>query len=280
MNPNIKKLSQEELAAMSPKDFRLMVRQDLWGRDVRDSQYYCHGYTQHGVAILPVEYALEFLGFCLRNPRAFPVADVCEPGSPHPMFLAPEADVRTDCGWYNVYKDGVLVDEPTDIKKYWRDDMVAFFLGCINPTLQIMEDRHVNFRFMGAYTSNISLVPFGQFRCDNMVAVGILFKTSLDAVQAVQIATQLPASHGYPIHIGDPAEIGVDLMNPDIVNPFTADSPALPQQPGEVCMIWPGTVTHMNVIKTVKPPLAMVAKPAMTFVTDRRTQEFQFSFRS
>ena len=94
------------------------------------------------------------------------------------------------------------------------------------------------------------------------------------------VATQLLASHGYPIHIGDPTEVGVDLMNPDIVNPYTADSPPLPQQLGEICMIWPGTVTHMNVIKTVKSPLAMAAKPAKTFVTDHRAQEFQFSFRT
>jgi uncharacterized protein YcsI (UPF0317 family) len=271
------KSSLEELAAMNPKDFRQMVRQNQWDRDVRDCLYYCHGYTQHGVAVLPVDYAFEFLAFCLRNPRAFPVGDVCEAGSPHPSFLAPDADIRTDCGQYNVYQDGVLIDEPTDLKKYWRDDMVAFFLGCINPFVQVMRDRRVNFRFMGVFTSNIRCVPFGRFKCDNMIVVCLLFATSLDAVRAVQISTQLSVSHGYPIYIGDPAEVGVDLMHPDIINPYP-DSPPLPQQAGEVCMIWPGTVTHMNVIKAVKPPLAMTAKPAMTFVSDRRTEEFQFSF--
>ncbi len=279
MSPSTKKLSHEELALMSPKDFRLMVRQNLWDRDPIDCQYYCHGYTQHGVAIVPEDYALEFLGFCLRNPRAFPLADICEPGSPHPKFIAPDGDVRTDCGRYEVYKDGVLVDEPTDIKKYWRDDMVAFFLGCIMPTVQVMRDRHVNFRIMGGYTSNISCVPFGRFKCDNMTAVCLMFASSLDAVQAVEIATKLPASHGYPIHIGDPAEIGLDIMHPDKYNPYPSGSPP-PQKPGEVCMVWPGTVTHIEVMKTVKPPLALVAKPGMTFVTDRRTEEFQFSFRS
>ncbi len=278
MSPN--KLSHEELAAMSPKDFRLMVRQNLWGRDVADALYYCHGYTQHGVAILPADYALEFFGFCLRNPRAFPLADVCEPGLPHPTFLAPEADIRTDCGQYNVYKYGVLIDKPTDIKKYWRDDMVTFFLGCIDPTIQALRDRHVKFRVIGAYTSNISCVPFGRFKCDNTVDVTLLFASSLDAVQAIHIATQLPVSHGYPIHIGDPAEMGIDLMHPDIWNPHPVDCPPLPQQPGEICMSWPGSVTSMHAIQAVKPPLAITANPDGTFVSDRRTEEFQFSFRT
>jgi len=280
MSPNKGKLNHEELATMSPKDFRLMVRQNQWDRDVTDCQYYCQGYTQHGVTILPLEYAFEFFGFCLRNPRAFPVADVCEPGSPHPTFIAPDADVRTDCGQYNVYKDGMLIDEPTDIKKYWRDDMVTFILGCIQPFVGVLRGRRIKWRTMGAYTSNISCVPFGRFSCDKMVVVSLLFGTSLDAVQAIQIATQLPVTHGYPIHIGDPAEIGGDLMHPDVWNPYSIESPALPPQPDEICLTWPGSVTALNVIKATKPPLAMAVKPAMTFVSDRRTEEFQTSFRT
>ena len=29
-----------------------------------------------------------------------------------------------------VWENGVLKDEPTDVLKYWRDDLVAFLLGC------------------------------------------------------------------------------------------------------------------------------------------------------
>ncbi len=273
-----KQLSRDELALMSPRDFRQMVSQNRWDLDPAACQYYCQGYTQHGVVALPLDYAFEFLVFCLHNPRALPVADVCKLGSPHPSFLAPGADVRTDCGQYNVYKDGILIDEPTDVKKYWQNDMVAFFTGCIQPFVGVLRDRHVKWRTMGAYTSNIGGVPFGRFRCDNMIVVSLLFPTSLDAVRAIQIACQLPVAHGYPIHIGDPVEIGIDLMHPDIWNPYSADSPSLPQQPGEICITWPGAVTAMNVIKAAKPPLAIAAKPGMTFVSDHRTEEFQYSF--
>ena len=31
---------------------------------------------------------------------------------------------------YRIYKDGPLADEVTDITPFWRDDLVAFLLGC------------------------------------------------------------------------------------------------------------------------------------------------------
>jgi hypothetical protein len=44
--------------------------------------------------------------------------------------VAPGADLRTDIPRYRIYKDGVLADEITDATPYWRDDLVAFLLGC------------------------------------------------------------------------------------------------------------------------------------------------------
>jgi uncharacterized protein YcsI (UPF0317 family) len=31
---------------------------------------------------------------------------------------------------YRVWKNGELVDEPSDIKRWWRDDLVTFAIGC------------------------------------------------------------------------------------------------------------------------------------------------------
>jgi len=39
-------------------------------------------------------------------------------------------DVRTDAPRYKVFRDGVIVDEPTDLRDIWRDDLVAFAIGC------------------------------------------------------------------------------------------------------------------------------------------------------
>jgi len=278
MIPGTKKLSLDEMAAMTPKDFREMIRQRKWEPDETLTEYYCRGYTQHAVDIIPLDYAFEFLVFCLRNPRACYVDDICDAGSPHPPFLAPDADVRTDCHKYRVYKDGVVIDEPPDIMEYWRDDMVAFLLNCSMGFEGVLRDKHVEWRTMGAFTSNIRCVPAGRFRSDNMIVSTRLFPTSLDAVRAIQITSQLPVSHGYPIHIGDPAEIGIDLLHPDVWNPYPPDAPPLPQQPSEVCMSWACACTPENAIKAAKPPLAITHYPGRVFVSDRRTEEFHSSF--
>src|ERR1700716_1279894 len=49
---------------------------------------------------------------------------------PEPVGVAPGADPRTDLPRYRIYKDGVLADEVTDVRPFWRDDLVAFLLGC------------------------------------------------------------------------------------------------------------------------------------------------------
>ena len=273
-----KELSPEEMAKMTPQEFRGYIRRREWQPDEALTEYYCRGYTQHAVDIVPVDYALEFLIFCLRNPRACYVADVCDVGSPHPPLIAPDADVRTDCQGYRIFKNGEIVDEPDDVMKYWRDDMVAFLLNCSMGFEGVLRDKHVNWRTMGAYTSNIRCVPSGRFKNDNMSVSCRLFKTSLDAVRAIQITSQLSISHGYPVYIGDPAEIGVDIMKPDLWNPYPADNPPLPPQPNEICMTWGCGVTPQNAIKAAKPPLAITHYPGRMFVGDRRTEEFHPSF--
>ena len=88
------------------------------------------GYTQANLAILPKEYAFDFLLFCQRNRKPCPLIEVLEPGQTEPRASAPGADIRTDLPAYRVYRDGVLEAEVPDIAEYWRDDMVSFLLGC------------------------------------------------------------------------------------------------------------------------------------------------------
>ncbi len=90
----------------------------------------CQGYAQANLAILPRDDAFDFLLFCQRNPKPCPVLDVVEAGSYRPLVAAPEADLRTDIPLYRVYRHGELVDEPVDLLSHWRDDLVAFLLGC------------------------------------------------------------------------------------------------------------------------------------------------------
>ena len=87
-------------------------------------------FVQANLAVLPRDWAYDFLVFCQRNPRPCPLLEVTDVGSAEPVGVAPGADLRTDIPKYRIYKDGALADEVTDATPYWRDDLVAFLLGC------------------------------------------------------------------------------------------------------------------------------------------------------
>ncbi|KDC07160.1 hypothetical protein AZ19_2016, partial [Bordetella bronchiseptica E012] len=55
---------------------------------------------------------------------------VSEPGDPSLPELGLDIDIRTDVPRYRVWRDGKLVDEPLDVRGLWRDDLVAFLIGC------------------------------------------------------------------------------------------------------------------------------------------------------
>src|SRR5437763_15831820 len=87
------------------------------------------GYVQANLVVLPRDWAFDFLLFCQRNPKPCPLLDVTEPGDPEPKGVAPGADLRTDLPAYRVWRYGELVEEPTDVRTHWRDDLVGFVIG-------------------------------------------------------------------------------------------------------------------------------------------------------
>src|SRR5262249_54105003 len=88
------------------------------------------GFVQGNLAILPQALAKDFLQFCRRNPKPCPLIGVSAPGDPRIPELAEDLDIRTDLPRYRVWRNGALVEEPTDILKWWRDDLVTFAIGC------------------------------------------------------------------------------------------------------------------------------------------------------
>ena len=96
-------------------------------------------YAQANLVALPREYAYDFLLFCQRNPRPCPLLEVLDVGATEPA-CAPGADLRTDLPRYRVWRDGVLADEPTDVRAVWRDDLVAFLRARL---LGIVLDRRM-----------------------------------------------------------------------------------------------------------------------------------------
>ena len=74
--------------------FREKVRT---GKFTRPTNGVCPGFLQCNLVVLPQgPIAFDFLLFCQRNPKACPLIEVCDVGSPHPNGVAPGADLRTD----------------------------------------------------------------------------------------------------------------------------------------------------------------------------------------
>lgn len=231
------------------------------------------GFVQANLVVVPRELAFDFLLFCQRNPKPCPLIDVTEPGSPVPKLAAPDADLRTDVPCYRIYRDGQLVEEPHDIRQWWRDDLVAFLLGCSftfeSALLQAgIPLRHVE---MGCnvpmYKTNRACRPAGIFRGPMVVSMRPL--TPTQAVMAVQICSRFPRAHGAPIHFGDPEALGIrDLSRPDFGD-------AVEIRPGEVPVFWACGVTPQAVAMEAKPPFLITHKPGHMFLTDLHDWELE-----
>lgn len=191
-----------------------------------------------------------------------------EPGDPEPRFVAPGADLRTDLPRYRVWKNGELVAEPTDICEYWRDDLVAFVIGCSftfeNALLLAgIPIRHIE---MGCnvpmYRTNIQCQRAGRFHGPLVVSMRPLSPSQ--TIEATRICSRFPRAHGTPIHFGDPAVIGIrDIAKPDFGDPVEIRA-------GEQPVFWACGVTPQAALMQAKPPFAITHQPGCMFLTDLR----------
>jgi uncharacterized protein YcsI (UPF0317 family) len=229
------------------------------------------GYLQANLVIVPKSVAFDFLLFCQRNPKPCPLLEVLDAGSAEPRETAPGADLRTDLPRYRVFENGALVDEPTDIRAWWRDDFVAFLLGCSFSFEEAMQRaglpvRHVEEnRVVPMYRTNISCKSAGVFHGPLVVSMRPL--TPFQAIQASEITSRFPQAHGAPVHAGDPAAIGIAALDkPDYGAPVSIRA-------NEIPVFWACAVTPQAAIGNAKLPLAITHSPGHMFVTDRRADE-------
>ena len=252
-----------------PRDVRESIRSGTW-RGVTSGM--APGYVQANLAILPRELAFDFLLFCQRNPKPCPVLEVMEPGRMEPVLTAPGADIRTDIPGYRVYEDGRLVAEVDSLLSYWRDDLVSFLLGCSFSFETAMVDAGIPLRHqdngtnVAMYITNIATTPAGVFSGPMVVSMRPIKREQI--VRAVQVTSRFPATHGAPVHIGDPAAIGIsDLDNPDFGDPVEVRA-------GEEPVFWACGVTPQAVALNCKPSLMITHAPGRMFITDRRDADY------
>ncbi|HYI14397.1 MAG TPA: putative hydro-lyase [Thermomicrobiales bacterium] len=256
-------LAQQAIGRNDPATIRATIRAGEW---TAQTAGLAPGYTQANLVVLPRDLAYDFLLFAVRNPKPCPIIDVTDAGSPVPAQAAPNADLRTDLPRYRVYEHGELVEEPTDIRHRWRDDMVAFLLGCSFTFEHALVEAGIPLRHLECgdgvpmYVTNRACVPAGAFSGPLVVSMRPIREELV--ARATDISARYARAHGAPVHAGDPAALGItDLATPDWGDPTEI-------RPGEVPVFWACGVTPQAVALQSKPLLVITHSPGHMFVTD------------
>ena len=240
------------------------------GGNVAQTAGVAPGFVQGNLAILPEKFASAFHRFCQLNPKPCPIIGMSDIGDPRIPSLGLDLDIRTDLPRYRVWRDGEAVEEPTDIMAYWRDDLVAFVLGCsFSFEEALMADdlpiRHIELGVrVPMYRTNIACAAAGPFAGPMVVSMRPL--KPADAIRAVQITSRFPAVHGAPVHLGLPQSIGIA----DIAKPDYGD--AVPVHSDEIPVFWACGVTPQAVIAAAKVPFAITHAPGLMLVTDLKNK--------
>lgn len=238
-----------------------------------DTSALAPGYVQANLAILPSRHADDFRLFCERNPKPCPLLGVGAAGDPSLPALGEDIDIRRDVPGYRVWRDGEHERDVDDLAALWQDDWVTFAIGCSFsfeqallahgvPVRNIEQDRNVSM-----FVTSIPTEPAGPFGGPLVVTMRPMPPWQVD--QAVQVTARFPRVHGAPVHIGDPARIGIrDLARPDFGD-------AVEVRPGEVPVFWACGVTPQMAIRQARLPLCVTHVPGHMLVTDRLNSEFE-----
>lgn len=226
---------------------------------------WCPGYAQANLVVLPRDWAWDMLLFAQRNPAPCPVLEVTDTGATR-TSLAPGADLRTDLPRYRVWRDGELVDEPTDVTELWRDDLVSFLIGCSFSFETLLRSAGVPLRHqeqgrnVSMYATNVE--TRSAERISGPLVVSMRPIPGQWVPTAVRATARMPAVHGAPVHVGAPDALGiVDLADPDYGD-------AVEASPGDVPVFWACGVTPQAALMRSRPPFAITHAPGHMLITD------------
>jgi len=241
-------------------------------QQVRDGQFrmptagYCGDFAQANLVILPASYANDFLRFCQRNAKACPLLGFGDPGRWDIPALGKNIDLRSDVPGYYVYREGEMVEERNSLGSLWQDDFVAFAIGCSFSFEQMLIEAGIPLRHVAQeknvamYRTNIQNESAGPFGANMVVSMRPM--KAQDAIRAIQITSRFPNIHGAPIHLGDPALIGIaEIARPDYGDPIEILSDEMP-------VFWACGVTPQEAIRKARLPLVVTHKPGHMLVTD------------
>ncbi len=256
--------SSAELANATAGEVRAQIRAGRW---TQPTAGLARGFVQTNLVILPADWASEFAGFCRLNARPCPLVEQTAVGSFEPQHTATGANLCTDVPRYRVFREGVPeAVEPTDVAHLWRDDFVGFLLGCsftFENALQAagLPVRHIDEgRNVPMYRTALPCKPAGRFAGDLVVSMRPFAPEHVE--RAIEITSRFPTMHGAPVHVGDPAALGIhDIQRPDFGEAVTI-------RDGEVPVFWACGVTPQVALLSARPPIAITHSPGCMFITD------------
>ena len=154
----------------------------------------------------------------------------------------------------------------TDATPFWRDDLVAFLLGCsftfewalLEAGIKLWHVEHG--KNVAMWRTSVECRPAGAFHGPMVVSMRPIPSSQLS--KAVTASARFPNAHGAPVHIGDPAALGIK----DIGKPDWGDAQHF--NPGDVPVFWACGVTPQAVALASKPSFMLTHSPGHMFITD------------
>lgn len=121
---------------------------------------------------------------------------------------------------------GVITETPGDLTAYTWDDLVSFYVGCsfgfegklvqAGIPLKNITEKHGDGASM--FETNLHCISVGPFASPLIVSMRAIPKDLVE--KTIIITAAFEGLHGAPIHIGDPAVIGIDdLYNTEFGEP-------------------------------------------------------------
>lgn len=255
-------------AESSPAQARSAIRGGRWRTTTSGL---CAGYVQANLVVLPGALAADFADFCRANTQPLPLLEVTTPGAPDRLAVAQGADLRTDLPRYRIYRNGVSESDMDSVESLWDNDFVGFLLGCSFSAEERLQSAGVRLRHLETggnvpmFRTSLRCRQVGRFNGPVVVSMRAIAESEVD--RAVAITGELPLAHGAPLHVGDPARLGIDdLSAPDWGDPIDV-------RPGEVPVFWACGVTPQAVLAEVRPELAITHSPGHMFLTDLRVSD-------
>lgn len=256
-------IAYSELVKLRSHEVRLALRTNAYSDHTAGL---AAGNMQCNLVILPESDGVDFHRFCEANAVFCPLIGVSQVGAIDMPELGQDIDLRTDLPLYFVYRPGQIVERVKDIKALWRDDFMAFAVGCSFTFEHALmragiEMRHVTQGVtVPMFRTNIQTKPVGRFGGAAVVSMRPIPKERAEEVK--RICAAYPHAHGAPIHIGAAEEIGIK----DISQPDWGEGLAIGD--GEVAAFWGCGVTTQEALLSAAPEIAITHAPGAMLITD------------